>query len=318
MPQTLDKFLLQLAEKAGIQPTNQKLVDLLGNTELNRINIPDELTTVLGSSLISIDEAKNNHPAIKTHYFAEVMSNVDRVLGQIYSDYEFSDEEKTELNAERSSTKRIALVMKKLKEKGDAAVAAAGGKKDPATQQHLQTINDLNGQLAALKTEMTTLKTSHQTALNDMKREQALESRFGGLKTVFDKLPGDVRTMSIRQLLTKELQDNGIKLILDENGGLKLQKEDGSNYFDENNRQVSVDDFIQKSLTKHKVFLNSPAPAKGKPNNGEQNEEEVPSNTEIITGKPNKEGNYSLKGLMDETLTSLKNENPVSIANPGQ
>lgn len=307
MPVTLDKFVLQLAQKAGMQPTDPKLIELLAHTELNRINVADELVSNLEGRLLSIDDAKNNHPAIKTHYFAEIMSNVDRVLDGIYRDYDFTEDEKAEFAQERSSTKRINLVIAKLKEKKDAELAAAGSKKDPNTQQHLQTINELNGQLASLKQQIQQAKDAHQNELREIKLTSNLNSRLAGIKTVLDNLPGDARTVTLRQLITKELQDNGIKILLDENGGLILQRNDGSNYFDENNRQVSVDDFISRTLAKNKVLPQTPAPgSKGeRPQNG--------SDTDIVDGKP-KNGNYSMKSLIEEAEQSLTNANPVVSA----
>lgn len=311
MPTALDKFILQLASKAGIAPTDQRLVDLLAHTELGRINVGDELVTAVERSLITVTDAKNNHPDIKSHYFAEIMSNVDRVLDGVYRDYEFSDDDKAAFNAERSSTKRIGLVIAKLKEKGDAALAAAGNKKDPNTQQHLQTINDLNAQLAGLRTQLQQASDSHQAELRNIKIDTQLTGRLGSVKTVFDTLPADVKLASIKTILQKEIQDNGIKLVLDENGSLKLLRNDDSNYFDENNRLVTLDDFISKSLAKNKVLPqnNAAPPAGGEPPKGQNNE--------FVDGKPKGGNTYpSMKSLIEEAEQSLTNVNPMATIVP--
>mgnify|MGYP001596767736 CR=1 FL=1 len=73
-------FIKELAEKAGYDTADQKMIDFLSHTELNKIEIASEITGGINKNLISLPEAKNNHPTIKSHYFGEFMSNLDRGL----------------------------------------------------------------------------------------------------------------------------------------------------------------------------------------------------------------------------------------------
>lgn len=252
---TLDKFLLLLAEKAGLTAADPKLAGLLAHTELSRINVEGEVETALNQNLLSLTDAKNNHPAIKGHYFAEIMANVDRSLNDVYTQVGFSAEEIAEFNKERSSTKRIPLVTAKLKEK----LAATPGDKTDKDATALRTqIDSLNAELASAKTALTTKESEFNGKLKAIQTGSKLEGKLGAVKTIYDTLDSSVRNLSLTTLLNNELQNNAAEIQLDESGNLKLAKKDGSNYYDENNRPVTIDDFINKTLTKNKLLPQNP------------------------------------------------------------
>lgn len=256
-----DKFFLAVAEKAGLDASNPELIKILSHTELNRIDIPDSFVGTIQQNLLSLDDAKANHPKIKGHYYAEAMQNVDRGLNDAYREAGFTDEEIAKFNEERSSTKRIPIVVAALRAKAEAATEEAkknGGKTGNADALNQQ-INDLNSQLAALKGTLTAKEKEYNDNLASIKINSALGSKFAH-KTIYDKLKPDVRELTLKTLLNQEIQDNGAQLVLDETtGGLKLIKKDGSNFFDENNKQMSVDDFINKAFTKADILLQNPA-----------------------------------------------------------
>jgi hypothetical protein len=136
--------------------------------------------------------------------------------------------------------------------------------------------------------------------MNTFKTELNLNNKTGSVKTIYDELPSDVRAISIKNILEKELQDSNASFILDENGSLKLQKKDGSNYFDENNRQLTVDDFINKTLAKNKILKQSAPNSEltgNPPNNGQP--PIIPSN-----GK----SKINVSSLMEESLKGLEAE----------
>lgn len=118
---SLSSILNEIAEKAGVQLNDQKLIDLLAHQPLSTIMVPDEISNAISGQLISLDAAKDNHPQIKTHYFGEIMNNIDRQLKSVYEAHPdiFDDTTIAELGNEKSSTKRIGLVANKIKEKNN-------------------------------------------------------------------------------------------------------------------------------------------------------------------------------------------------------
>lgn len=326
MPATnLSTFIMQLAEKAGIESNNQALVDFLAHTELNRITIAPDLERAINQNLLSLDDAKANHPAVKTHYFAEVMSNVDRALTKLYQGLGLEQEDIDELARETSSTKRIVLVGEKLKDIMNAKVEEAKKTKPKDSEQVTQLqqqVNDLNEKLRIEKENRTADKTKYETDLTGFKKNTALTGKIAALKTIYDELPADVRSTTIITLINKELQDSNVHFVLDDNGNLKPQKTDGTNYFDENNRQVSADDFIQKALAKHKVLKQAPANNGGENQNrnGQQQQQQQQSGggngRQPVTvengGRQNP--NAAISSLIDESLKSLETTNPLTVA----
>lgn len=297
----VDQFLKDLAEKAGIKSNDPVWGDFLAHTELNKIEIPEQLHNGINQSLLSIEDAKNNHPKIKTHYFAEVMNNLDRGLENLYRELELDQETIDKLNQESSSTKRVALLGKELNEVIKEKSAAAGKKPSEAVASLNQTITELNEKLRIEKENRTKEQAAHKNEMTSFKKQIALNGKVTAPKTIYDELAPEVRNVTLNALLEKELQDSNAEFVLQEDGSLKLQKKDGSNFFDENNRQIGVDDFINKSLAKHKVLKQS-APA-GEPN-GQPAASGQPA---TIPGNQNGK-RVNSNSLFDESIKGLETE----------
>jgi len=291
-------FLKELAEKAGV---DKKIFETLEDApvhELKQIELPTDISNGINKSLLSLKDAKNNHPEIKSHYFGEIMSNVDRSLERVYSDLELEKDVIDELNKETSSTKRIALLGEKLGNVIETKVTAAGKKPSETVASLNTTINELNEKLRVEKEGRNKDSATHKEEMNKFQKNIALSSKTSGLKTKYDDLPSEVRSVTIDTLLNKELQDSNAEFVLD-NGSLKLQKKDGSNFFDENNRQLGVDDFINKTLAKHKVLKQSDAPAEGEQPGGNPTNGQPPI---VVSGQSKK---INMGGLIEESLQGL-------------
>ena len=296
----LHSFLFSLAEKAGIDPKDAGLTEILSNAALDNVELSKDLESSINKSLLSVVDAKNNHPEIKTHYFAEIMANVDRSLDDFYREAGLDQKVIDEVSKERSSTKRIALLGTKLKEVIENASKST--KKAPEVDSLNQQIDALNNQLRIEKEGRQADNDRAKGEMNTFKTELNLNNKTGSVKTIYDELPSDVRAISIRNILEKELQDSNASFILDENGSLKLQKKDGSNYFDENNRQLTVDDFINKTLAKNKILKQSAPPKSEFPGGDPAN----PGQPPIIPN--NGKSKINVDSLMAESLQGLEAE----------
>lgn len=304
-------FLKELAEKAGIDSNDTALIDVLSHAELNRIELPNEVTGAINRSLLSLSDAKNNHPAIKSHYFAEVMSNVDRALTDAYRELDLDQATIDELNAERSSTKRVALLATKMAGVTEAKVEAAG-KKPSETVASLNTqINDLNNKLRVEKEQRVAEAAASKAEMSKFRTNLILNSKASGLRTIYDNLPSEVRLTTIDTLLAKELQDSNAQFVLGEDGNLALQKKDGSNFFDEaNNRQLDVDGFINRTLAKHKVLKQSDAPPSGETQNGGLNGSQNNGHQPTVVQASQNGAKINMGGLISESLAGLDSAAP--------
>lgn len=237
----LKDFLQAQARKAGLQIT----------TELDQVpdfDLADDLVRGIDTSMISIQEAKNNHPEIKNYYSKQSLDTVDKLL-QRYAEASPELLEDEELKSERSTYKRLELMFNKIQSLSDKKAGAGSAKQKDEIQKE---IDSLHAKIRELNETRESEKQQHNQALLDFKRKTQLSQLLSGQKTIHDELPSDVKTAILETLLNKELQDNNARFDFDDSGRFILLKNDGTNYFGENHQQIMPDKFIEQTLAKHK------------------------------------------------------------------
>lgn len=262
MPKLKD-FITALAKKAGYDTesvTAKPFFDGLPDSE-----VPDDIQKGIDNSLISLTDAKNNHPEIKNYYQKQSLDGVDKVLTDALAEYEFDEESKNEINGVRSTYQRVPAFIKKVAEL-TAKKAGAGSSKDKAAIQ--QEIDNLHKAVAAEKAARAEDRKHFDTQMTGYKIDSKINELMSGFKTVHDDLPPEVKSTVIKTLLQKELQDNGVKYAFDEHGSLTLLKNDGTNYYGENHQQISPVKFIEQTLAKTKQLKVSSPGAPQPANNG--------------------------------------------------
>lgn len=273
----LADLINQLAKTAGIPEDNEEFKVLVQVKELATTNIPEDLgksfTDSLEGGLLSLDAAKNNKE-IKDHFTALALNGVDTEIEKVIAEMDLDEETKTLLKNTDSTYKKVSLIPSRLKTKYEGLIEAAkkdGGTADP---EKLKVLND---QIASLNTELGTLKestvdkglydtalTTHSAQILDMNVKTLLAGR-----KLTSTLPRNVAIAAAKNVFDEELKAKGISL--DATDGLRLKSADGTmDYFDKNNQQVKIDDFIDTLLAENKLLDVSPPggnPPPG-PNNG--------------------------------------------------
>jgi len=318
MKLSLKAFLNELAKKAGLEIDNDNLVAFIANNkELDKIEVPEELDTAF-ASLISVEDAKKNHPEIKRHYLAETMANVDRSLKQIYTDNPdiFDDDVIAELNGEKSSTKRIALVVDKLKAK------KTDNKNDDEKSKALQAkIDDLNRQLAAEKEARANDVKSADQKFKQYRIDSYIDSTLMATKTIYDDLGPDAKRAALRALLDAEITQKGLILDIDDKNVVSLKNSDGTNYFDDKNKQVTPVAFSESLFAQKGVLQQTNKGGSGDNNQqnrgGQQNRQTSTNVTRSVSVEKNNEGggvkrSGNIRNLTTAARESLKNPNPVN------
>lgn len=267
MPKSIGDFINELAQKAGIPKDNEHLTAFLSSDAdlFNKIKVPDELVSSLDNSLLSLEVAKNNHPAIKNHYFASALNGVDSELNAIMDELQVPDPVKVVVLNEKSTPKRAALLIKKVKEL-ESAKKNTDDKGEKASLQ--QQINELNDKLRQEKDGIQRIKDEYEGKIANMRLNSRLETMLSNYKTVFDDLPAEARNNALHSLLQKTLQDKNAVLKIDENGQLVLTRTDGANVFGDDNRQWNPQTLIENTLSQNKLLkVTDPKPANGQGNN---------------------------------------------------
>lgn len=250
MPKTAADFLKELAIKAGVKIDDEAIKPLLAAPELANINIPDALITGIDNGLLSLDAAKNNHSAIKGHYFSQAYDGLDKELNRFIDDNKLPDEIKNEILAEKSSTKRAVLLAAKIKDLEEKKATSGKGEKDSLQQQ----INDLNNQLRSEKDKEAGIRAEYEKKLKDKDMSYALRNLLGGYKTIYDELDGEVKDITLKAIINKSLNADAAELTVDDSGQMILRKKDGSNFFGEDNRLLTPKSYLDKIMSRDKIL----------------------------------------------------------------
>lgn len=294
MPKLKD-FITSLAKKAGFDTesaTAKPFFDALPDTE-----VPEEIQKGIDNSLISMTDAKNNHPEIKNLYVKQSLDGVDKVLNDLLAEYELDESDKNEIAGIRSTYQRIPALTKKI-----ADLVVKKNSADPKDKKAIQQeIDNLHLAVKAEKDGRIADKKAFDDQMLSYKINSKISEYLSGFKTILDDHAPDVRATIINAFLQKELQDNQAKFAFDDQGNFTLLKNDGTNYYGENHQQITPVKFIEQTLAKTKQLkVSSPAPGNGanNPNRGYQ-----PQNA---NGQPDKNPNAAVIDLNNEVLQQME------------
>lgn len=307
MPKTAADFLKELAIKAGVKIDDEAIKPLLAAPELANINIPDALITGIDNGLLSLDAAKNNHSAIKGHYFSQAYDGLDKELTRFIDENKLPDEIKNEILAEKSSTKRAVLLAAKIKELEEKKATSGKGEKDSLQQQ----INDLNNQLRVEKDKEAGIRAEYEGKLKDVKMGYTLGSLLGSYKTIYDELDGEVKDITLKAIINKSLNADAAELTVDDSGQLILRKKDGSNFFGEDNRLLTPKSYLDKIMSRDKILKvsdqnqNQNGNGNGAKNHVNNNGSQQRQNQNNGNGNGNT-ANHALSSLADQALADLE------------
>lgn len=327
MAKKINEFLKALIVKAGGNPEDEKLKAALASITAEA-DVNDEVINAIEQGLISIDNAKNNHPDIKKHYTALALNGLDSELERLMEDERFDDATITELKGEKSSTKRAALIAKKIKE----LEAAKAGQGKAETKVLNEKIAELNGELRKIKDNENNIKAEYEKKLRDKDKGYAMRNILSTYQTIYDKLDPETKNISINAILEKNLRSKGYQLDVDENGNLIIATKDGSTAFTDDHRPLTPKIFFDKVMADENLLVVSDSNNNNQNNNrnnnsnnnggnqnrnnnnngGNQNRNQNQNRNDNNGGDGNK-SNIVLKDLLNRAKSDMANQNGTSI-----
>jgi hypothetical protein len=309
MPKTAADFLKELAIKAGVKIDDETIQPLLAAPELANISIPDALITGIDNGLLSLDAAKNNHSAIKGHYFSQAYDGLDKEIARFIEDHKLPDDVRAEILAEKSSTKKAVLLAAKIKSLEEQKANSGKGEKDTLQQQ----INDLNAQLRAEKDQIAGIRAEYEGKLKAKDMSYALRNILGDYKTIYDELDGEVKAITLNAIINKSLNADAAEFTVDESGQLVLRKKDGTNFFGEDNRLLTPKSYLDKIMSRDKILK---VTDQNQNQNGNGNGAKSHLNNNGNQQRHNQNGNgdgkavnHTLSSLADEAIAALEKTN---------
>lgn len=298
MPKTIASFINDLAIKAGMKADDQLLKDLLSDADLARITMPDEMANAIDHNVVSLTQAKNNHPDIKKHYVGPVYNGIDERLNKIMEELQIGDDVKAVILNERSTPERIAMLTRKVKEL-ESAKKQTDDKGEKAAFQ--KEINELRAQLKIEGDKVENVRREYEDKIANIHKTSKLSELLAGYKTVYDDLPIDARNTSLMSLIDKMLQEKNAEFKLGENGQLQLLRKDGSNVFGDDHQQWSPQVLIDKTLSQYKLLkVNDQKPS----NSGNTQTTVVNNDTGDQRNTPKKD--TALSNLVNSALSDIE------------
>lgn len=238
---TIGELINNIAQKAGIAADDAKLKSLLSSPELASVQVDAELATAVDSALISMEQAKNNHPEIKKIYAAAAFDGAARHMGNIIGTDTFEQADLDEINKEPLFTKKIELVISKLKAQ---KANAKGADKDEVNRK----LAEAHEAAKLAKDEVVKVKQDYEGKISEIQMRAALKAVFSNYKTIYDDLPPAAKNAAFEALVTTALQDKNAQLKTDEQGNLVLLAKDGSNVFGANHVQLTPSSFLDQTF----------------------------------------------------------------------
>lgn len=227
--------------------------------------LPDDIATQLDNSLLTVEAAKSNHPEVVRKYKAEFYNGLDAEMESLFNEFAIDEATRSELKSEKSSTKRMVLLTRKIKELSAKKEDAPDAGKAAKLQQE---INDLHAKLKAEQDNVGKIKGEYDNKLKQIQIQTKLSGILSKYKTMFDDLEPDAKDAAINALLTKSLQDSEAEFTFDEKGSLSLIRKDGTNLFGDNHTPLTPQSFIDKSLSKILKVTDTSKPGGSNTNSG--------------------------------------------------
>lgn len=232
---------------AGIPADDPNLKTLLADPALSANDIPAEWVSA-ANNIMTLETAKYN-PAIKSHFYGAALSPVEKELANLMDAYGFTDEDKAEIAATKSTFAKIPVLKAKL----DAVIEARAGANGNDTKKYTDQIQALNRQILEAKSEAQRQIDTAQQTMTQEKLNLYMDNILNSYNYT-ESIPKEVAKISARTLTEQTLAAKKAKVVL-ENGGLKLvSSEDEALPYMENNQPVDFRSFLDKIVGDNRLL----------------------------------------------------------------
>ena len=214
----LGEMITNLATKVGTDSANESLKQLISLTAT--IEIDEDLARTFESSLLTVNEAKNN-PDIKSKFFSEFADATDKELTLAFKGLGLSDEQINELKASEPKTfKRISKLTDEANKLIEAKTKASGNddKLKALDEQYKSKISELSNQVESFKTANIDLV--NQSVNKEIGWNM---SSFINQHKITESIPSEYRGTLAKQAVSDFFKSKDAKVVL-QNGELKLKR----------------------------------------------------------------------------------------------
>lgn len=291
----LGDLFKSLATKAGINVNELATKDpAFASLLAVAAEVPDEIAGQMETTLLTMAAAKNNGE-LKKHYFAQALDGVDSVIEKVAKKRGIPDEVWTALTGEKNSMKRLEMLDDKIAELQAAKIATTDKTDKTEFQRQIDT---LQKELKEAKEAHTAEISRRETEFSTKETGLMINAILAGKNFANKDVPQNVNILVARSLLDQKLAAEGAKVVND-NGVIKILKQDGSDYFDRTHNKVDVGTFLDGVLSTNKMLAITD-PGNNSGDNKDQTKDRV-----IIPGNSDRKINQGLLNANSQALQDL-------------
>lgn len=240
-------FLKQLAEKAGIPADDKDFAAFMATPNFD--NVPDSITSALNEKLMSEKEAKIN-AGLKSHFTGTALSSVDNEIDNVLAEINADDTLKGEIKAEKSTYKRVPLLVKKIQALEAKKFEGGKGEKAALAAEITKLTDELKATIDKHKTEVQAIKAQTENEVS----EYALNAYLSQKNFANKDVPKEVNILTAKTLLQRQLSEKGAKMQRDGNGFKLFRTDDTGLPYSENHKEISFDAFTDSVLSTNKLL----------------------------------------------------------------
>lgn len=245
--------------KAGVKMDDTKVAEFLNTGTIQDVEVPDEVANQVNTTLMSLAAAESD-TNLRSKLIGigrkEAYDGMDSEINATMNELGIADDVKQKILAEKSTTKRAALLAKEVK----------GSSEKGSTQKEMtETINKLNKQISDAQAEKEAEIKKIRDDYDGKLLQQSIDFDLSGYNYAFpDATPMGTKIAAAKASLNARLAADGAKVITDAAGNKKVVNADGTDYYDANKKAVSYKDYITAALTQDNLLTASKDP-KGNP-----------------------------------------------------
>lgn len=257
MSEKTGDFMISLASQAGVELSDEQ------KTAISEIatELPEGIATQIQDGLLTVDSAVAN-TKVRDRIKAEVFDAVDGKLKNLAMEHGFDAGFIQTIGENKETFKNIGTISTQILANQKKALEKAKEGAPEGDQKELQDeIIKLNAKIAS-NNDNTISKTDHDDTVEGYEgllKENAkallqlkANSLFANQNWAMDISP-EANLATANGLFNTELTAKGIVLVED-NGILKLQTNEGTPYFGADNKEVTPRDFVKNLLSGHKLL----------------------------------------------------------------
>jgi hypothetical protein len=262
----LGEFLNKLFTDVGIAYDDPSVKAVLSSPSIIELDVPDDLTGRVLSNLLTQEAAEAN-PKIKSLITAKALNPIDSKIEALAEKHGINDKWLVfkDANVKRNADGRFNTydAIEKFNDfiaeelKGKFAGASQGDK-----SKMIKDIEDLNAKIL-------TTQQSYEQKIQQLQSERqsdrinwTLDNLYSSYKYAMEdtlKMPKEVCIETAKNIASKKLKENGLKVVADDLGNIVLRTSEDTPYF-EQNKQVSVSDYFSKVFADNNL-LQASAPS---------------------------------------------------------